>query len=93
MLSEKFYSCKLCSSIRVNRRIPNSLSHHSILQVEVDFRLLQLDHHVRYLNILLLLVLGCNFEDDVLLVIRYRLLADVLDELAHSAVCQCLYKR
>jgi hypothetical protein len=49
--------------------------------------LLQLDHHVRNLDVLILLVLSRDLEDDVLLVVRYGLLADVLDELAHSALC------
>lgn len=43
----------------------------------------QLDHHVRNLHIFLGLVFGRHLEDDVLLVIGDRLLADVLDELAH----------
>ena len=34
--------------------------------------------------ILLVLVLGSNLKDDVLLMIRYGLLADVLNELAHA---------
>jgi len=46
--------------------------------------LLQLDHHIRDLNILLLLVLSGNLKDDVLLVLGYWLLADVLDKLAHT---------
>lgn len=50
-------------------------------------RLLQLHHDIRNFDILLVLVLGRDLEDDVLLVIRYWLLADVLDKLAHSVRC------
>ena len=49
--------------------------------------LLQLDHHIRELNILLLLILSRNLEDDVLLVLGYWLLADVLNKLAHTIFC------
>ena len=49
--------------------------------------LLQLDHNVRNLDILLLRILGSDLEDDVLLVVWDRLLADVLDELAHPVLC------
>lgn len=93
MSSERFYSCKLCSSIHIIQPIPNPLSYHSILLVQVDESLLQLDHHIRYLDILLFLVLGCDLEDDVLLMVWYRLLADVLNELAHPVLCQYLYKQ
>jgi len=43
----------------------------------------QLEHDVRNLDILLRLVLGGDFEDDVLLVGRDGLLADGLDEGGH----------
>jgi hypothetical protein len=45
--------------------------------------LLQCHHNVRNLNILLVHILRSNLKDDVLLVFGNRLLADVLDELAH----------
>jgi hypothetical protein len=48
--------------------------------------LLQLDHDIRILDVLLGLVLICNLEDDVALVFRHRLLADELDEFTHAAL-------
>lgn len=49
-------------------------------------RPLQFHHHVRNLNILLRLIFGRNLEDDVLLMLRNGLLADVLDQLAHPGI-------
>ena len=48
-----------------------------------DRLLLKSHHHIRNLHILLILVLGRHLEDDVLLVFRNRLLADMLHQLAH----------
>ena len=45
--------------------------------------LLQLHHHIWNLNILLRLILCSNLEDDILLVLGNRLLADVFHQLAH----------
>lgn len=45
--------------------------------------LLQLQHNVRDLDILLCLILGSDLEDDVLLVLGDGLLADGLDEGGH----------
>lgn len=49
--------------------------------------LVQLEHHVRNLDILFGLILGRDLENDVLLVIWDLLLADVLDELRHPEYC------
>ena len=46
----------------------------------------QLDHHIRDLHVFFGLVLGSHLEDDVLLVIRNWLLADMLHKLAHAKV-------
>lgn len=46
-------------------------------------RLLQLHHDVWNLDILLILIFRSDLKDDILLVIRYGLLADVLNELTH----------
>jgi hypothetical protein len=62
----------------------NQKTFHSSLDQRGIFPLLrQLQHDVRNLNILLRLVLGGNFEDDVLLVGGDGLLADGLDESGH----------
>lgn len=42
-----------------------------------------LHHDVRDLHIFLGLVLGRHLKNDILLVLRHGLLADVLDKLAH----------
>jgi len=46
----------------------------------------KLDHHIRDFDILFCLVLSGHLEDDVLLVIRNWLLADMLHELAHAMI-------
>jgi hypothetical protein len=55
-------------------------------------RLLQLDHDVRDLNILLILVLRGNLEDDVLLMLWDWLLTDMLNKLAHPRQSQYMRK-
>jgi hypothetical protein len=50
--------------------------------------LLQLNHDVRNLDILFILIFRSNLKDDIFLVVRYWLLADVLDQLAHPKQCQ-----
>jgi hypothetical protein len=56
---------------------------HSVAQRTLPFLLRQLQHDVRDLDILLRLVLGGDFENDVLLVGGDGLLADGLDESGH----------
>jgi hypothetical protein len=46
----------------------------------------ELDHHIRNFDILLRLVLSGHFEDNVLLVLRDGLFADMLHELAHTMI-------
>lgn len=58
----------------------------SNLSSQAKSLLLQLQHNVRDLNVLLGLVLGRDLEDDVLLVLRNRLLADGLNELGHPRI-------
>ena len=48
--------------------------------------LIKLDHHIRHLHILLCDVLASDLEDDVLLVVRDLLLANVFHELRQSAI-------
>jgi hypothetical protein len=48
--------------------------------------LLQLDHDIRNLDVLLGLVLSRNLKDGILLVLRHRLLADELDDFSHTAL-------
>ena len=55
--------------------------------VQKNSLLPQLHHHIRDLDVLLGLILGSNLENHVLLMLRNRLLADVLYQLAHSVHC------
>lgn len=48
---------------------------------------LQLEHNIRHFNVLLVLILHCHLEYDVLLVIRDWLLADAFYQLAQSTCC------
>ena len=45
---------------------------------------LQLEHDIRNLNILFGRILASDLEDDILLMLRNRLLANCFDELAQS---------
>ena len=48
-----------------------------------DTLLPQLHHHIRDLDIFLSCILSRNFKDDVLLMLRNGLLADMLHQLTH----------
>lgn len=71
------------NSQEVNRCTPETAGIHISL-------FLQFHHHIRNLNIPLVLILGLilhsHFEDHVLLVIRDRLLADGFNQLAQPDI-------
>ncbi len=70
--------------VYMHRRIPqHMLSHERNVPL-----LFELYHNVRDLHVLLGLILGCDFEDDILLVIGDWFLAYSLNKLAQPNTCQ-----